>query len=315
MNAEEELFLKRTNLAIGLAALAGMLAAVVIGYLLAGRLIKPIRRLTSASQELARGELQQQLPVTSQDELGLLTETFNKMSSDLFEADQKRKRLTADITHDLSTPLQVISGYMEMLEEGEVTLTPERIEIIKTEIDHLRRLVGDLSTLTQVEANGLDIQLQPVQPSVLLERIFHSYQPIATRQGVELVVEAHPTSSAIARPACFPPLRDVYADWYLRGRLSAADHHRGDGEPGGPHRGPAGHVGDRVGADLAQVPEVLALRGGLAHGEDGRGGGDGVGDPDDRLLRDAGVADADRGEDRRDQEKHPGLERFHAYCN
>ncbi len=119
------------------------------------------------------------------------------MSADLAHADQQRKRLTADITHDLSTPLQVISGYMEMLEEGAVTLSPQRIEIIKTEIDHLRRLVGDLSTLTQVEANGLDIQLQPVQPSVLLEHIYQSYQPIATRQGVELVIEAHPTSSAI----------------------------------------------------------------------------------------------------------------------
>lgn len=189
LSPEEQLFMQRTILAIGLAALAGILVAVAMGFFLAGRLLEPIRSLTRASKALARGELQQQVPVTSQDELGQLTTTFNRMSSDLVKADQQRKRMTADITHDLSTPLQVISGYMEMLEEGEVTLTPQRIEIIKTEIDHLRRLVGDLSTLTQVEANGLDIQLQPVEPSTLLERLYQSYQPIAARQGVAMVLD------------------------------------------------------------------------------------------------------------------------------
>jgi signal transduction histidine kinase len=197
LSTEEKLFLERTNLAIGLSALAGVLVAVAMGFLLAGALIKPIRRLTQASQELARGNLQQQVPVTSQDELGLLTTTFNQMSTDLARVDEQRKRMTADITHDLSTPLQIISGYIEMLEEGEVTLTSQRIGIIKTEIEHLRRLVSDLTTLTQVEAGGLEIQAQSVQPSTLLERIFHAYQPIAARQGVELVLDIPGSSPAI----------------------------------------------------------------------------------------------------------------------
>lgn len=189
LNPEEQLFLERTTLAITLAALAGVLVALGMSFLLAGGLLKPIRRLTQASQALAGGDLEQQVPVTSQDELGQLTRTFNQMSADLVRADQQRKRLTADITHDLSTPLQIISGYMEMLEEGEVNLTPQRIEIIKTEIEHLRRLVGDLTLLSQVEAGGLEIQLQPIQPSSLLERIHNTYQPIAARQGVALSLD------------------------------------------------------------------------------------------------------------------------------
>ncbi len=186
LNAEEQLFLRRTNLAIGLAALAGVLAAVIIGYLLAGRLIIPIRRLSTASKQLAAGDLQQQVPVTSQDELGQLTETFNKMSAELFEADQKRKRLTADITHDLSTPLQIISGYIEMLEGGEVSLTPERLEVIKAEIEHLRRLVGDMTTLTQAESGALELLLQPMDPASLLEHIARIYRPIVEQKGVSL---------------------------------------------------------------------------------------------------------------------------------
>ncbi len=198
LSAEEELFLRRTTWAIGLAALAGVAVALTIGWLLANRLLKPIRLLTAASQALAQGRLEQQVPVTSRDELGQLTETFNQMSADLARADQQRKRLTADITHDLSTPLQIISGYLEMLEAGEVALTPQRVEIIKTELEHLRRLVGDLTTLSQVEAGGLEMTLEPAQPAALLERVYRAFQPIAARQGVEL---------ALAVEGSTPPVR------------------------------------------------------------------------------------------------------------
>ncbi len=190
LSPEEQLFLERTTLAIGMAAVAAVLAAVGIGIFLASTLLKPIRLLTSASQAMARGDLHQQVPVTSKDEIGLLTTTFNQMSADLDQADQQRKRMTADITHDLSTPIQIISGYVEMLEAGEVSLSPQRIEIIKTELGHLRRLVGDLSMLAQVEAGALDIQLEPVPVQVLLERVYGAFQPIAARQGVELLLES-----------------------------------------------------------------------------------------------------------------------------
>ena len=197
LSPEEQRFLNRSTLAIGLAALAGILAAVTMGFWLSGRLIKPIRHLTQASKALARGDLQQQVPVTSHDELGLLTETFNQMSIDLDHADQQRKRMTADITHDLSTPLQIISGYVEMLANGNVPLTPERSDIITTELDHLRRLVSDLKTLTEIESSGLEIHLQPVQPSLLMERIFHAYQPMAAQRKIDLQLKLPDSSPSI----------------------------------------------------------------------------------------------------------------------
>lgn len=188
-SAEEQLFLQRTNLAISLAALAGILIAVIMGILLTKMLVKPIRRLTRASAELAHGNLQQQVPVTSEDELGQLTATFNQMSNELARVDEDRKRLTADITHDLSTPIQIISGYMEMFEEGKVDLTPQRVEILKTELDHLRRLVGDLGTLTQVESGGLDFQIQKINPHNLLDSVYQTYQPIAAQKNVQLILD------------------------------------------------------------------------------------------------------------------------------
>jgi len=189
LKPEEQRYIQRTRLAIALAALVGVGTAVLLGVLLAGRINKPVQQLTEASARMAQGELGRQLPVSSQDELGQLTRSFNQMSADLARGDAERKRLTADITHDLSTPLQIISGYIEMLEDGEAQLTPERLGIIKTEIEHLRRLVGDLTTLSQAEAGGLDIQKSALDPVHLLENIFATYQPIAAHQGVELILE------------------------------------------------------------------------------------------------------------------------------
>ncbi len=197
LSPEEESFLNRSTLAAVLAALAGLAAAAGMGVFLSGRLLDPIRRLTKASRLLAQGDLEQQVPVTTRDELGQLTETFNRMSADLLKADQQRKRLTADITHDLSTPLQIISGYIDMLEEGEVTLTPQRLEIIRTELEHLRRLVGDLTTLTQVESGGLSMEVNLLSARELLEQIQRTFHPITAREGIDLVLEQSETDAVI----------------------------------------------------------------------------------------------------------------------
>lgn len=192
LSTEEQFFLERTNEAILLAALAGMLGAVLMGILLASVFLKPIRNLMIASRALAKGELEQQVPVTSQDELGQLSSTFNQMSNDLAHADQQRRQMTADITHDLSTPLQVIAGYLEMFEDDEVALTADRIQIMMTEIEHLHRLVDDLGMISQADANEIRMELQPNSPSELLGRIFSAYYQLAQNQGVELLVDVKP---------------------------------------------------------------------------------------------------------------------------
>lgn len=181
LSAEESVFLQRSNRAILFASIGGVIGAVAMGIVLAGVFLKPIRSLIDASRRVAAGDLEQQVPIHSQDELGQLSETFNQMSADLSRADRQRKQLTADITHDLSTPLQVIAGYIEMLEDEEVTLTPQRIKIIMDEIELLRRLVGDLTLLTTADAWQLDMQLEEIDLAALLETIQRTYEPIATK--------------------------------------------------------------------------------------------------------------------------------------
>lgn len=190
LSAEEKVFLSRTNQAILVAALAGVIGAVLMGIVLARNFLKPVRSLIGASRQMAAGDLEQQVPVHSQDELGQLSQTFNQMSADLASADRQRKQMTADITHDLSTPLQVIAGYMEMLEDEEITLTPQRVQTIMNEVELLRRLVGDLSLLTTADAKELQMQLEPIAPGALLGQICQTYVEIAQRAEKEIRCEA-----------------------------------------------------------------------------------------------------------------------------
>ncbi len=187
LSVEEQLFLKRSTLALLVAAGLAVVLAVLIGFLFARQILKPVRQLTEASSALAAGNLGQTVPVSSGDELGQLAATFNQMSSQLVQADQERKRLTADIAHDLGTPLQIIGGYMEIL-ESQQHLKPAQIEIIKLELDHLRRLISDLSTLSQIEAGGMTRQLVPLQPYPLLQRVSDSFQQSAASQRTQLVL-------------------------------------------------------------------------------------------------------------------------------
>lgn len=197
LSKSEQMFMEQVNLAIAIAAGTGILLAVIIGMLLAAGILKPIRRLTEASEKMAQGTLGQQVDITSEDEIGRLSESFNLMSADLARADAERKRLTADITHDLSTPLQIISGYIEMYENGDVSLNPTQLGIIKTELENLRRLVGDLTVLTQAEGGGVEILLNPVAPNKILEQIDEAYQPIASQMGVDLRLELDQTTVMI----------------------------------------------------------------------------------------------------------------------
>jgi signal transduction histidine kinase len=188
-NPEETLFLQRTNLALLYAAAAAMLVALVIGVILARTLIRPLQALTQAAQNIARGDLEQQVPVRAKDEIGQLAEAFNRMSLTVARSNQQRKQMTADIAHDLRTPLTVIAGYVESMRDGVLKPTPDRLDLIYTEIEHLQNLVGDLKLLSQAEAGELPMHPAPVDPCDLLERAAAPFDHSAEQQKVTLVIQ------------------------------------------------------------------------------------------------------------------------------
>ncbi len=196
-NPLEERFLSRMTQAVLLAVLGASVLAVLLGLLLARTITRPVRDLTLATSAMAKGRLNQQVPVRSNDELGELTRTFNQMSADLERANALRRQMTADIAHDLRTPLAVITGYLEGLKDGVLKPSPKRFAAMYDESVFLQRLVEDLRTLSLADAGELSMNYQPTQPAELIERLAGSFQHQADLAGVRLIAEVAPNLPSI----------------------------------------------------------------------------------------------------------------------
>ena len=162
----ESRYLERTYNALLYASLAALGVAILIGILLARTLTKPIKALKNAAEGMAAGELEQQVNVKSQDEIGQLARSFNQMSSEVVRVNKQRRQLTADIAHDLRTPLTVIAGYIESMRDGVLKPTPERLTLIYTEIERLQKLVDDLKVLSLADSGELFLHLQDLAPGI-----------------------------------------------------------------------------------------------------------------------------------------------------
>ncbi len=188
----EGMFLSNVNQATLLSALGAAALALLLGGVLAFTMTRSLQELTAATGEIARGKFGSQVKVRSKDELGVLANSFNQMSRDLDRALQARRQMTADIAHDLRSPLSVISGYAEALSDGKLSGTPEVYGILYQETLHLRRLVDDLRTLSLADAGELSLNLQPTDPRALLERVAARQAVAAQNKGITLSVTADP---------------------------------------------------------------------------------------------------------------------------
>ncbi len=190
LNPQEAQFLQRTNEALIFAMLGALLVALAIGILLARTLTRPLQALTHAAQSITQGQLEQEVKVSANDEIGQLAVAFNRMSQEVARVNQLRRQMTADIAHDLRTPLTVISGYVESIRDGDLKPTPERFALIYSEIERLQNLVGDLRMLSMADAGELSLNPQSLSPKNLLERAAALFRHQAEGQNVAIQVKA-----------------------------------------------------------------------------------------------------------------------------
>jgi signal transduction histidine kinase len=123
-NTPEGIFLGNLNRATLLSAFVAVLLALLLGGALAFTMTRSLRELTEATVEIARGRFGKKVKVRSRDEIGELA-AFNRMSQDLDQATRTRQQMTADIAHDLRSPLSVITGYAEALSDNKLPAPPK----------------------------------------------------------------------------------------------------------------------------------------------------------------------------------------------
>ena len=190
ISAARQLFTNAVNRSLILSSIAATVIALLLGVVFSRRLTRPIKELTVATKRVAQGNLDEAVTVRSEDEIGELSQAFNQMGRDLAASQQARRQMTADIAHDLRTPLSVIRGHAEGLKDGVLPPTEETFSIIHDESLRLNRLIEDLRTLSLADAGELPLSLYPVAPTALLKRAVAAHAPLAEDQSVTLSVEA-----------------------------------------------------------------------------------------------------------------------------
>jgi signal transduction histidine kinase len=124
--------------------------------------------------------------------VGQVAAAFNQMSANLSRANALRRQMTADIAHELRTPLSVVVGYLASMSEGLLKPTPERFKIMRDEAQHLQRLVEDLRILSLADAGELLLNLQPVAPGELVNLAAATFSHQAEQRHITLSVQIEP---------------------------------------------------------------------------------------------------------------------------
>ena len=155
-------------------SLAILVFAGIVALIISRQMVRPITRLTGGARALTGGSYSHRLTVTRDDEIGDLARDFNTLATTLEENRRMRRQWVADISHDLRTPLTILSGELQALEYGVRTFDEDTLKSLQSEVAHLRKLVADLHELTISDEGGLKIRSDPVDVVAILRDTLES---------------------------------------------------------------------------------------------------------------------------------------------
>src|SRR4249920_274894 len=179
---------------LALALAAGLALAGVLFWWLSRRLTEPVRALTRATEHVAAGRYDVEIPEGhGNDEISLLTDRFRGMVEKLSESERLKRSFLMSVTHELRTPLTAIRGHVEALREGVVS-EPEQVagslEIIAVETDRLERLVGDVLDLAKLQAHRFTVRREEVDMNRVIEQAYGAFTEEARRREIDYSVES-----------------------------------------------------------------------------------------------------------------------------
>jgi len=188
----QQVVIDRVNQAVIGGGLVALIAALLIGFFVFRGITRPVEQLTHAAQSLAKGDLSTRVEVDSHptrlgnDELSDLGTAFNVMADHLQQSERLRRDMTADLAHELRTPLAVMRGNLEAMVDGVYPLDAEHIKPAVDQVNLLARLIEDLRTLAMAEAGQLRLVKRPTDLSALISNTLTSFEAPASSQQITL---------------------------------------------------------------------------------------------------------------------------------
>lgn len=176
--------LNRLLISVGIFSL---LLSLMLGTLMAKRLSTPISRVISTAQMIAKGYFgDRTTEKSSTREISQLTETVNDLAETLEKQEVLRKRLTADVAHELRTPLATLQSHMEAMIDGIWKPDTERLKSCHEEIMRINRMVGDLEKLARYESENLILCKENFDVSELIQHMVRNFETDFLNKGLDI---------------------------------------------------------------------------------------------------------------------------------
>jgi signal transduction histidine kinase len=167
---------------VRIAALVGLVSltlGALIAYLAAGRVLRPLRELTETARSIEESDLTRRIRVTGHDELAELGVTFNAMLDRLERSFSGQKDLLRNVNHELSTPITIVKGHLELLAEDQVE-RDSTIELVTGELDRMSMLVNDLLTLAEADRADF-VRLERVDLVTFMDQVLGKARILGAR--------------------------------------------------------------------------------------------------------------------------------------
>jgi signal transduction histidine kinase len=189
----DQAFLASVTRALVSAGLLVALLSAALGVLLSRSISRPLLEVSQAANRVAQGDYNVRVSVKGRDELSVLANAFNRMAEGMAEIEKLRRYLVANISHDLRTPLTVLSGYLEGLLSGQIAdrrSAELSFEAMQAEVQHLQQMVEALRQISVLDGSGRRLHRLPVHPATLVQDAVKRFTAITREKGIELVTDA-----------------------------------------------------------------------------------------------------------------------------
>ena len=182
----ENSLIKLLDQALLRAAVLSGAAGILMAIIIASALIRPLRNLSDAAVELSHGNLDQRVIEAGPPEIKALGQSFNHMAASLQRLESNRRAMTADIAHELRTPLSIQRINLEAMQDGIYPLDQANLQIIAQQNQLLTRLVDDLRTLSLADAGQLELEPVDVDLTAFVHLFFEQSLADAREHNVVL---------------------------------------------------------------------------------------------------------------------------------
>ncbi|MBW9152917.1 HAMP domain-containing sensor histidine kinase [Clostridium estertheticum] len=188
--------LTRIYFALALIGVIVILATAKLSIIMSKTIIEPLKTVTNAANEMAKGKFSIRIDKKYNDEVGIMADTLNYLSEEILKNEKLKNEFISSISHELRTPLTSIKGWALTLKRKEFTdevKKTEALNIIVEESERLSLMVEDLLDLSRFQAGRITLHIDKIDISQILKNIIMEFQPRAQKSGIMLIYNIEET--------------------------------------------------------------------------------------------------------------------------